>query len=148
MFFLGVPPSEIPPSRLFAANPETRDRSIRRPPSHGFRTPQDLARCALSLPRPRIQSSLDLQPLFIGAPGEDLSAFQPWTTRNLPLAETKQLLRGAQLFLGNDSGPAHMAAAFQIPSVVFFGPSDPVVWAPWRTPSEILVSPADIDSNL
>ena len=29
---------------------------------------------------------------------------------------------GASLFVGNDSGPAHMAAAFGVPSVVIFGP--------------------------
>ena len=31
-----------------------------------------------------------------------------------------------------------MAAAFAIPVVVIFGPSDPVVWAPWRTQAEVL----------
>jgi len=42
------------------------------------------------------------------------------------------------LFAGNDSGPAHMAAAFGIPVVVVFGSSDPVVWGPWRTQAEVL----------
>jgi ADP-heptose:LPS heptosyltransferase len=31
-----------------------------------------------------------------------------------------------------------VAAAFGVPQVVFFGPSDSEVWAPWRTPAEIL----------
>jgi len=57
-----------------------------------------------------------------------------------PLSEVKRLLSGASLFIGNDSGPAHMAAAFGLPVVVLFGASDPEVWAPWRTPSEALVS--------
>ena len=43
-----------------------------------------------------------------------------------PLGEIKSLLAGASLFVGNDSGPAHMAAAFGVPVVVLFGTSDPV----------------------
>ena len=35
--------------------------------------------------------------------------------------------------MGNDSGPAHMAAAFGLPVVVLFGASDAVVWDPWKT---------------
>jgi ADP-heptose:LPS heptosyltransferase len=42
------------------------------------------------------------------------------------------------LFVGNDSGPAHIAAAFAVPQLVFFGPSDSEVWAPWRTRAEVL----------
>ena len=49
-------------------------------------------------------------------------------------------MSGAQLFIGNDSGPAHIAAAFGVPVVVLFGSSDPVTWAPWRTESQVLTS--------
>ena len=47
-----------------------------------------------------------------------------------PLAEVKSLLAGASLFVGNDSGPAHMAAAFGVPVVVIFGSSDPASGRP------------------
>jgi ADP-heptose:LPS heptosyltransferase len=40
------------------------------------------------------------------------------------------LLHGAEFFIGNDSGVAHMASAVKCPSVVLFGPSDPLVWSP------------------
>ena len=50
---------------------------------------------------------------------------------------SKSLLASAALFVGNDSGPAHMAAAFGVPSVVIFGPSDPAIWGPWRTTGEV-----------
>ena len=50
----------------------------------------------------------------------------------------------AVLFVGNDSGPAHMAAAFGVPSVVLFGASDPGVWGPWRTSCEVLSAPGNI----
>jgi ADP-heptose:LPS heptosyltransferase len=64
--------------------------------------------------------------------------------RNAPLAEVKNLMSGAALFIGNDSGPAHVAAAFGIPVVVLFGPSDPVTWAPWRTEARVLISQGGI----
>lgn len=37
-----------------------------------------------------------------------------------------------------------MAAAFGIPVVVLFGPSDHIAWAPWRTANEVLVNKVDI----
>jgi heptosyltransferase-3 len=55
-------------------------------------------------------------------------------------------MRDASLFVGNDSGPAHIAAAFGVPGVVIFGPSDSEVWAPWKTHAEVLKAPGPIDS--
>jgi len=56
------------------------------------------------------------------------------------------LIAGSSLFIGNDSGPAHIAAAYGIPVVVFFGPSDPRIWGPWRTASRILTRPDGISA--
>ncbi|HHI68632.1 MAG TPA: hypothetical protein ENJ97_04825 [Planctomycetes bacterium] len=39
-------------------------------------------------------------------------------------------LAGASLYVGNDSGPSHLAAALGVPSLVLFGPTDPLVWGP------------------
>jgi heptosyltransferase-3 len=50
---------------------------------------------------------------------------------DLSLAETLALVERAALFVGNDSGPAHVAAAFARPLVVVFGPSNPELWRPW-----------------
>jgi heptosyltransferase III len=61
-----------------------------------------------------------------------------------PLAQIKTLLAGASLFVGNDSGPAHMAAAFGMPVVVIFGNSNPDIWGPWRTASEVVTAPGGI----
>jgi hypothetical protein len=36
----------------------------------------------------------------------------------------------ARLFIGNDSGITHLAAAVGTPVLAIFGPTDPVVWAP------------------
>jgi ADP-heptose:LPS heptosyltransferase len=39
-------------------------------------------------------------------------------------------LAGIRVFIGNDSGIAHLAAAVETPVVALFGPTDPLVWAP------------------
>ena len=141
MFYLGASRVEIPRAKLFAAK------------GARARTPLPLCvihPCASTLektwPADRfietasyVEKSFELEPVFISGPGEDLSPFRRWRTLSAaPLAEIKSLISGASLFIGNDSGPAHMAAAFGIPSVVIFGASDPVTWAPWRTQAEVL----------
>jgi ADP-heptose:LPS heptosyltransferase len=40
------------------------------------------------------------------------------------------VLAEAGLYVGNDSGVSHLAAAFGSPTVVLFGPTDPAVWSP------------------
>ena len=52
------------------------------------------------------------------------------------------------VFIGNDSGPAHMAAALDTPLVVLFGNSDPVIWAPWKATAEVLIADRPIQSIL
>ena len=39
-------------------------------------------------------------------------------------------LASARLYIGNDSGITHLAAAVGTPVVALFGPTDPAVWAP------------------
>ncbi len=39
-------------------------------------------------------------------------------------------LRSARLYIGNDSGITHLAAAVGTPVVALFGPTDPRIWAP------------------
>jgi heptosyltransferase III len=39
-------------------------------------------------------------------------------------------LRSARLYIGNDSGITHLAAAVGTPVVALFGPTDPAIWAP------------------
>jgi ADP-heptose:LPS heptosyltransferase len=44
-------------------------------------------------------------------------------------------LKHARLFIGNDSGTMHLAAAAGVPTIGLFGPSDERLYAPWgRTP--------------
>lgn len=49
------------------------------------------------------------------------------------IRELIALIAGARLFVGNDSGPAHIAAATQRPAVVIYGPTNPAQWHPWQT---------------
>ena len=39
-------------------------------------------------------------------------------------------LANARIYIGNDSGITHLAAAVGTPVVAIFGPTDPAVWAP------------------
>jgi heptosyltransferase-3 len=48
---------------------------------------------------------------------------------NLPQAS--DLLSGALLYLGTDTGMTHLAAAQAIPTIAIFGPSIPAQWGPW-----------------
>ena len=50
--------------------------------------------------------------------------------RGLPLRTLAAVLARASVYLGNDSGVSHLAAAAGAPTVAVFGPTDPVRWAP------------------
>jgi len=49
---------------------------------------------------------------------------------NLPLDELAAILKQCSLYVGNDSGITHLAAAVGTPVVALFGPTDPQVWGP------------------
>jgi heptosyltransferase-3 len=59
---------------------------------------------------------------------------------DLSLPEVSALSARARLFVGNDSGIAHIAAAVGAPSVVIFGSSNVAHWRPWATaPAEVVL---------
>ena len=58
---------------------------------------------------------------------------------DLTLPEVTALASRSAIFVGNDSGIAHMAAAVNTPSVVIFGSSNRHHWRPWtNAPNEIV----------
>ena len=58
---------------------------------------------------------------------------------DLMLPEVTALAARSQVFVGNDSGIAHIAAAVGTPSVVVFGSSNIAHWRPWnRGPAEVV----------
>jgi len=46
------------------------------------------------------------------------------------LLQLASLMKQSALFVGNDGGPMHMAAAVGCPVLGLFGPTDPYVWGP------------------
>ena len=46
------------------------------------------------------------------------------------LHELACFLASARLYVGNDSGIAHLASAVGTPVIALFGPTDPAIWAP------------------
>src|SRR5437899_12460168 len=123
--------------------PRARLSAVRRPNSKPYAVIHPIAsHPSKTWPAERflvVAAHLGMEPVFIAGPGEDLTAFQKYRTlAGAPLDEIKNLLANATLFIGNDSGPAHMAAAFGLPVVVIFGSSNIDVWRPWKTSSEAL----------
>jgi lipopolysaccharide heptosyltransferase III len=60
-------------------------------------------------------------------------------TFDLSLPEVTALAARSQLFVGNDSGIAHIAAAVGTPAVVIFGSSNIAHWRPWNSaPAEVV----------
>jgi len=56
----------------------------------------------------------------------------PITSLDLSLPEVAALAARSRIFVGNDSGIAHIAAAVGTPSVVIFGSSNVAHWRPWN----------------
>ncbi len=53
----------------------------------------------------------------------------------------------AWLYIGNDTGLTHLAAASDARTIMIFGPSDPVRYAPFTTNSLALRKPAPVDAR-
>lgn len=53
------------------------------------------------------------------------------------LPQLAALLEQAAVVVGNDTGPAHLAAAMGVPTVVVFGPTNPVRLGPYRKPYSV-----------
>jgi ADP-heptose:LPS heptosyltransferase len=56
-------------------------------------------------------------------------------TGMLKLSQTAALLKRCRLLIGNDSGPLHLGAAVQIPTIGLFGPTDPYQFYPYNPPA-------------
>ena len=142
MFWLGAPPGEIPRAKLAARNVVKGPTAVIHPVAA---TAEKTWRADGFIAVAERLRNLGLELLFIGADGDDLSPFHNFPImQGAPLDKVKTALAGASFFVGNDSGPAHMAAAFGLPVVVIFSSSNPAIWGPWRTPSEVVTAPGGI----
>lgn len=147
IFSLGAPVREIPRARLFA-EPLLPEPAPATPHAivHPFASAPDKI-----WPAERFVSIAEhlrrtgVEPIIVAGSEDDIRPFRIFRVVSR-LTELKSLLKEANLFLGNDSGPAHMAAAFRVPVVVLFGPSsNPLIWSPWRTKCAVLVETDGIE---
>lgn len=87
------------------------------------------------------------RPVVLGAPG-DRAAFAAVSCQfgagtvdlvgKSSLRTTMALIRNCSLFVGNDSGVMHLAAAAGVPLVVLFGPQSPVKFGPWSNRASVI----------
>ncbi len=71
------------------------------------------------------------------------------TFDNLTLPEITALASKAVIFIGNDSGIAHIAAAVETPSVIIFGASNINHWRPWTSaPNEVVYAKKSCEHEL
>jgi heptosyltransferase III len=141
IFYLGASECEVPRAKLVAPKPAAPCAVIHPVAAAPDKTwPADrFLRVAHSL------EASGTEVIIIGSTADDLSPFRAFhTLSGAPLSHIKSVMASAVVFVGNDSGPAHMAAAFGVPSVVLFGASDPDVWGPWRTRCGVLTAPGNI----
>ncbi len=137
-FALGVPISEVPRAQLFTSECPVKERHA---VLHPFASaPEKRWPAERFAEVARYLKLSNIEPVFLAGPGDDATPFKDHKVLKGTLSEVKGLLSNAALFIGNDSGPAHMAAAFGVPSIVLFSTSDPAVWEPWRTESAVIVA--------
>jgi predicted lipopolysaccharide heptosyltransferase III len=159
--WLGLPDDKLKTTRLFVASPSQATAAkklsaagieLNLPyavlaPTNEFDTKRWMPERYAEIARHLIE--LGVQIVMTGAPTNEqraqLEAVQQ-ASRNrlvslsdLTIGELMSVIAGGRVFVGNDSGPAHMAAALQIPLVVLFGPASSVRWRPWHSaPAEVV----------
>ena len=167
-FHLGLPHKEIPPARLFVAPAEEAAWKERRaalglPPERAYAVihptalyttkqwaPENFSRLGAYL-----ENEIGLPVIYSCGPGESavLDAVEKATSTPLRRLEGPSLkqfaavLAGGRIFIGNDSGPAHMAAALGRPGVVIFGSSSSRIWGPWPPSGGWQIVQNDYDCN-
>ncbi|MFW5856370.1 MAG: glycosyltransferase family 9 protein [Planctomycetota bacterium] len=82
----------------------------------------------------RIEAEPEFRTLFFGGPREERRVAQAVKLMAEPginvaglfsIRQTMAFLERLHLFIGNDAGPAHLAAALGVPTVVIYGPESP-----------------------
>lgn len=128
---IGTPPGAIP---RIPATPVDRGYAVIHPFSGSPKKnwPLDRYQEAARLLYPHIEVK------WCAGPDEPLDG-----ARRFPrLADLASFLAGADVYIGNDSGPSHLAATVGTPVIALFGPTDPIVWAP-RGRAPVITLPFD-----
>jgi len=151
-FYLGLPRKEIPRARIFSGAGQAAWWNAKRAslgiasgqpyaivhPTASYKT-KEWAAEGFARVGEYLERQARVTPVYSCGPGEtavldavEKSAGAPLRRlEGMSLAQFAAALAGARLFVGNDSGPAHMAAALARPLVVIFGSSSSPIWGPW-----------------
>jgi heptosyltransferase-3 len=158
--WLGLPSDEPGPTRLFV-DPRRRETAhvklreagvdLAKPyaalaPTSEFYTKKWLPQRYAAVAEQLIERGLQI--VMTGAPTEEqkmqLKAVQDSTRHrlyslsSLNIGELVAVVADSRLLVGNDGGPAHIAAAVKTPLAVLFGPASSERWRPWRAPAELV----------
>jgi len=143
-FAMGVPVQDVPRARLAANDSPIQGRyAVLHPYASA---PEKCWAAEKFCEVARYLTLWNIKPVFLAGGADDVSPFRSHRVFQGNLRDAKAVISKAAVFIGNDSGPAHMAAAFGIPSVVLFSTSNPAIWGPWRTESEIIVAPEGLNN--
>lgn len=115
---VGAPPGLTPGIEVSRSEP--RDSVLIHPFSGGARKNWPLVYFQ------KLANSLPLPVEWIAGPEEELAHARRFDN----LLDLATSMSGARLYIGNDSGITHLAAAVGVPVLALFGPTDPGVWAP------------------
>jgi len=79
--------------------------------------------------------------------GDDIAKIMQTPHKNVigktGVRQMMAILAASSLIVTNDSGPMHVAAAFGVPMVAIFGPTDHTTTSPWGTRSQIVRHPVE-----
>jgi heptosyltransferase III len=155
LYWLGLPHGPIPPAKM-VVSAACRDRwrtnrsKLGLVPGQEYAVIHPTALYATKQWAPEkfaeigvlLEREAKLSALYACGPGESqvldaVEAAAGHRLRRLQNADLQQYaaaLSEARVFVGNDSGPAHMAAALGRTVVVIFGSSSSHIWGPWPRP--------------
>ena len=100
----------------------------------------------------QIQEAFGAQIILFGGPGDSetgikISEMMRHPPINLSgktdLGEAMALIKRCSLFITNDSGLMHVAAALHVPLIAIFGSTNPTTTGPWSNKSRIIKIPAE-----
>lgn len=152
---LGHKPKRYPPE--IHLPPDAEESARRLLANHGVRKPYVVIHPGGYYPEQRwpaarftalaqLIRNLGFQPVILGSRTDQLLINEmtkgmpepPAVICGAPLGVSAAVIGGSRLFVGNNSGPLHIACALNVPSVSTMGPTDPVRFWPVSGHAQVL----------